>query len=60
VPALSQGEESHSSPLSPWLKLMLAEIARKRDDLEEARAEQLRRANEADIVKSMQPPPPGV
>jgi hypothetical protein len=39
---------------------MLAEIARKRDDLEEARAEQLRRANEADIVKSMQPPPPGV
>jgi len=41
-------EDSHGSALSPWLKLMLAEIRRKREDLEQARAEQLRRAGEAD------------
>jgi len=34
-------------PLSKWLELMLAEIARKREDLEQGRAEQLRRATEA-------------
>ena len=33
--------------LSEWLQLMLAEIARKRDDLELARAEDARRATEA-------------
>ena len=33
--------------LSEWLQLMLAEIARKRDDLEIARAEDARRATEA-------------
>jgi hypothetical protein len=33
--------------LSEWLQLMLAEIARKRDDLELAAAEEARRAAEA-------------
>ena len=33
--------------LSEWLQLMLAEIARKRDDLEHARVEDARRATEA-------------
>ena len=33
--------------LSEWLQLMLAEIARKQDDLELARAEDARRATEA-------------
>jgi hypothetical protein len=33
--------------LSEWLQLMLAEIARKRDDLELARAEEAKRATEA-------------
>jgi hypothetical protein len=32
--------------LSEWLKLMLAEIARKRDDVEQARAEDTRRQQE--------------
>jgi hypothetical protein len=32
--------------LSEWLQLMLAEIARKRDDVEQARAEDARRAAE--------------
>jgi hypothetical protein len=32
--------------LSEWLQLMLAEIARKRDDLELARAEEAKRATE--------------
>jgi len=40
-------EGSHGSALSPWLKLMLAEIRRKREDLEKAHAEQQRRAGEA-------------
>jgi hypothetical protein len=50
-------ETAHAAPLSPqqtpqaaalsqWLQLMLAEIARKRDDLESARAEAARRALE--------------
>jgi hypothetical protein len=30
-------------PLSPWLQLMLAEIARKREELECTRSEQARR-----------------
>ena len=32
--------------LTEWLQLMLAEIARKREDLEQARAEEARRAGE--------------
>ena len=32
--------------LSEWLQLMLAEIARKRDELEHARAEEARRHSE--------------
>jgi hypothetical protein len=32
--------------LTEWLQLMLAEIARKRDDLELARAEEAKRATE--------------
>ncbi len=32
--------------LSEWLQLMLAEIARKREDLERARSEQARRERE--------------
>jgi hypothetical protein len=39
-------EPPHPSTLSPWLRLMLAEIARKREDLEQARAEDERRATE--------------
>ncbi|HWW80382.1 MAG TPA: hypothetical protein VNY82_12350 [Steroidobacteraceae bacterium] len=38
--------------LSEWLQIMLAEIARKRDDVELARAEEARRATE------VQPNPP--
>ena len=34
-------------PLSQWLQLMLAEIARKREDLERAREEAARRESEA-------------
>jgi hypothetical protein len=33
--------------LSEWLQIMLAEIARKREDLERARAEDAQRATEA-------------
>jgi hypothetical protein len=33
-------------PLSEWLQLMLAEIARKQDEVERARAEAARRAAE--------------
>jgi hypothetical protein len=33
--------------LTEWLQLMLAEISRKRDDLESARAEETRRAAES-------------
>ena len=35
------------APLSQWLQLMLAEIARKREDLERAREEAARRESEA-------------
>ncbi len=45
---LPPAQASHGSPLSPWLKLMLEEIARKREELEQARTEQLRRGREAD------------
>ena len=33
--------------LTEWLQLMLAEIARKREDLDQARAEEARRSAEA-------------
>jgi hypothetical protein len=39
--------------LSEWLQLMLAEIARKREELEHARAEEAARAAEAGTA----PPP---
>ena len=42
--------------LSEWLQLMLAEIARKGDDLERARAEEAQRATE----KSASPSAPKV
>jgi hypothetical protein len=34
------------TPLSEWLQLMLAEIARKREEAERARAEEAQRASE--------------
>jgi hypothetical protein len=55
-PALSQQQlpeqppskqESPEQPLSKWLQLMLGEMARKRDALEQAHAEELRREAEA-------------
>ena len=48
VAPLSQGETSHGSLLSPWLRLMLAEIARKREEHESARTEAARRVSEGD------------
>jgi hypothetical protein len=39
--------------LTEWLQLMLAEIARKREDLEHARAEDVRRTQES----TSSPPP---
>ena len=47
-PVRLPGDPPLQGALSPWLRLMLAEIARKRDELEQARAEQLRRASEAE------------
>ena len=44
VAPLSQQKPSPVVPLSQWLQLMLAEIARKREDLERAHAEAARRA----------------
>jgi hypothetical protein len=38
--------------LTEWLQLMLAEIARKRDDLEHARVEDARRATESNSPPS--------
>lgn len=40
---LSKREESHEQPWSPWLRLMLAEIVRKREEREQAHTEELRR-----------------
>jgi len=40
--------------LSEWLQLMLAEIARKNDDLERARAEEAQRASEKPAASSPQ------
>ena len=50
-------QDQQASALSAWLSLMLAEIARKREDLEQARAEQLRRAAESYDTSSNSPPP---
>jgi hypothetical protein len=36
------------TPLSEWLELMLAEIARKREERERAREEQVRRSQPAE------------
>ena len=36
--------------LSEWLQLMLAEIARKREDLERARAEEAQRLTESEAA----------
>ena len=36
--------------LSEWLQLMLAEIARKREDLERARAEEVQRLMESEAA----------
>lgn len=47
VVPLSQ-ETSPVVPLSQWLQLMLAEIARKHEELERADAEAVRRAAESD------------
>jgi hypothetical protein len=44
VAPLSQQEPSPVAPLSQWLQLMLAEIARKREELERAHDEAARRA----------------
>ena len=38
--------------LSEWLQIMLAEIARKREDLERAREEEVKRDTEADAKSS--------
>jgi len=37
--------------LSEWLQLMLAEIARKREDLERARAEEAQRLRESEAAR---------
>jgi hypothetical protein len=41
--------------LSEWLQIMLAEIARKREDLERARVEEAQRAVEAQRSKPAAP-----
>jgi hypothetical protein len=43
--------------LSEWLQIMLAEIARKREDLEQARAEEAQRAAEAAPTTTPAPSP---
>jgi hypothetical protein len=42
--------------LSEWLQLMLAEIARKQDESERARAEETRRAAEQDVTSARREP----
>lgn len=37
--------------MSDWLQLMLAEIARKREELERARAEEAQRLEESEAVR---------
>jgi hypothetical protein len=45
------------APLSEWLQIMLAEIARKREDLERAREEEVKRDTEK-VVDSEPPVQP--
>jgi hypothetical protein len=45
------------SQLTEWLKLMNAEIARKRDDAERAREEELRRQSERAQAPAANDPP---
>ncbi|HVO47001.1 MAG TPA: hypothetical protein VMT29_11755, partial [Steroidobacteraceae bacterium] len=45
---LTPGEESRVTPLSEWLQIMLAEIARKRDEQERALQEDTQRRRESD------------
>ncbi len=52
IQPLPPGEQPPAQSLSPWLQLMLAEIARKREELEQARAEQLRRAAEEESSRA--------
>jgi len=42
--------------LSEWLQLMLAEIARKREDLERARAEEVQRLTESEATRQRAEP----
>ena len=56
VAALSQGEESPVAALSQWLQLMLAEIARKRDEHERGRAEAALRTSENDSAAQRREP----
>jgi hypothetical protein len=55
--AWSPGQEPPAPPLSKWLRLMLAEIIRKREEREQAHAEQLRREveEEARVHKRFDP-----
>ena len=41
--------------LSPWLQLMLAEIARKQEELQQARAEEAQRTQEAAAPRAVPP-----
>lgn len=45
-------------PLTEWLELMLAEIARKRDESERDREERERREHEREAAPEDGPPPP--
>ena len=44
--------EKPVAPLSQWLQLMLAEIARKREELERGRAEELQRNTETEAARA--------
>jgi hypothetical protein len=44
------------APLSEWLQIMLAEIARKREDVERAREEETQRAAEVPADVSQRTP----
>jgi hypothetical protein len=46
APGAASAQQSHTPPLSPWLQLMLAEIARKRAEREHEQAEAARRVLE--------------
>jgi hypothetical protein len=44
--------EPSAPPLSQWLLLMLGEIARKREELERARAEEAQRSSEREAARA--------